>query len=81
MYRRLEIIHPELKYYYQGAWHREPATKTGILGAVDISWATKLRGPKRSIPQNTRFFFTERGWKEIGRHVVAACKKVVRMCA
>ncbi len=31
--------------------------------------------PTRSIPQITRFFFTERGRKEIGRRVMAGCKQ------
>ena len=35
MYRRLEITHPELRYFYQGAWHKEPAAKLGILGAAN----------------------------------------------
>lgn len=75
MYRRLEIIHPELRYFYQNEWHPEPAAKLGILGAADTSWADTLRGPDRSIPANTRFFFTEKGWREVGRHVVAECKR------
>jgi hypothetical protein len=75
MYRRLEIIHPEMRYFYQGEWHKEPAAKLGILGAADTSWLETLRGPDRSIPFNTRFFFTEKGWREVGRHVVAECKR------
>jgi hypothetical protein len=75
MYRRLEIIHPELNFYYQGAWRKEPAMKLGILGAAETSWTQKLRGPGRDIPQNSRFFFTERGWREIGRHVVAGSQR------
>jgi len=75
MYRRLEILHPEVMYYYHEAWHKEPAFKMGIMGAADFSWAEKLRGPRKTIPQNTRFFFTEKGWQEIGRHVVAGCKQ------
>ncbi len=75
MYRRLEVIHPEIKYYYQGEWHIEPAMKMGLMGAADLSATEKLRGPRKTIPQNTRFFFTERGWREIGRRVVAGCRK------
>jgi hypothetical protein len=75
MYRRLEVIHPKIQYFYHGEWHTDPASKMGIMGAADFSWADGLRGPNRTIPQNTRFFFTEKGWKEIGRHVVAACKR------
>lgn len=39
------------------------------------TWIDKLRGPDRPIPRNAKFYFTERGWREIGRKVVAACKK------
>jgi hypothetical protein len=38
------------------------------------AWFGKLRGPDRPIPKNAKFYFTEHGWREIGRHVVAACK-------
>ncbi len=74
MYRRLEIIHPEIEYEKDGETHKFPAEKGGILFSNDFSWADKLRGPQKSIPQNTHFFFTEKGWREIGRHTVASCK-------
>ncbi|MDX1437190.1 MAG: hypothetical protein R3335_10295 [Anaerolineales bacterium] len=64
-----------MRYFYQGEWHQEPAFKLGILGAADFSWADTLRGPQKSIPDNVRFFFTEKGWREVGRHVVAECKR------
>jgi hypothetical protein len=75
MYRRLEIVHPEIQYYYQGEWRKEPAMKLGIFGAHDLSWIEVLRGPNKTIPANTRFFFTEKGWREVGRHVVAGSKR------
>lgn len=52
-------------------------SKSGICscyGAIAEAWLGKLRGPDRPIPRNAKFYFTERGWREIGRHVVAACK-------
>lgn len=42
--------------------------------AIIETWIDKLRGPDRPIPRNAKFYFTERGWREIGRKVVAACK-------
>ncbi len=55
------------------------AEKRGLLpgfGAIADAWFGKLRGPDRPIPRNAKFYFTEHGWREIGREVVAACKKV-----
>jgi len=75
MYRRLEIIQPEIEYYDEGQLVTWPAEKMGIMVAADFTWADKLRGPRKTIPQNTRFFFTEKGWREIGRHTVARCKE------
>lgn len=77
MYRRLEIIHPEMPYQDEdGQPQKFPAEKGGIMFANDSSWTKKLRGPRnKSIPQNTRFFFTEKGWQAIGRHTVARCKE------
>jgi hypothetical protein len=49
---------------------------TPCYGAISAAWSGKLRGPDRPIPRNAKFYFTERGWREIGRHVVAACKSV-----
>jgi hypothetical protein len=74
MYRRLEIIHPEIEYESDGEIHKFPPEKGGIMFASDFSWADKLRGPQKSIPPNTRFFFTEKGWREIGSQTVQRCK-------
>jgi hypothetical protein len=43
-------------------------------GAIAEATGGKLRGPDCPIPRNAKFYFTERGWREIGRHAVAACK-------
>jgi len=45
-------------------------------GDVVDAWIYSLRGPDRSIPRNAKFYFTEKGWKEVGRKVVAACQRV-----
>lgn len=75
MYRRLEIIHPRLPLKNEdGEIEYYPAEKGGILFTADFSWAETLRGPRKNIPPNTRFFFTEKGWREVGRHTVARCK-------
>ena len=40
------------------------------------AWADDLLGPSRSsIPPNCRFYFTEKGWREVGRNVVAAARQ------
>ncbi len=83
MFRRIELIYrvdPPLVLEFSGgkkqAWS---AWKHGLLGAapgeVFDAWVYKLRGPSRKVPRNARFYFTERGWHEVGRHVVAACQR------
>jgi hypothetical protein len=37
------------------------------------TWIGALRGPNRHLPSNVRFFFAEKGWREVGRAVVEAC--------
>jgi hypothetical protein len=40
------------------------------------AWIDDLRGPSRSsLPSNCRFYFTEKGWREVGRKVVAAARQ------
>jgi hypothetical protein len=46
----------------------------GYLEIAD-AWIFKLRGSSRSLPYNARFYFTEKGWREIGRNVIAACQR------
>ena len=72
MFRRIELIN---------AYSRRDGTietfKQGLLGIsltpVALAWIDKLRGAERSIPANARFYFTEKGWAEVGRAVVTAC--------
>jgi hypothetical protein len=70
MYRRIEFINDCQKVEY----------KTGLMGSTHIevidAWIDKLRGPNRTLKQNARFWFTEKGWKEVGSKVMEACKKV-----
>jgi len=77
MYRRIELIneYPDRKPPWQ------PAIKHGLMGIshMDVAdaWFCKLRGPgKRYFKTNARFYFTEKGWSEVGSKVVEACKKV-----
>ena len=53
--------------------------KSGLMSAgsseVIDAWIFKLRGSAHSLPPNSRFYFTEKGWREIGRQVIAACQQ------
>ena len=78
MYRRVELIN---KYDYPGMDPDEsPYLKLGILGGghEDISdaWIDELHGSRCAIPGNSRLYFTEEGWRKVGRKVVAACQRV-----
>ena len=71
MYRRIELI--DECGIVEGVFD---AYKGGIMmsGADPVieSWVHDLRGPFRSIPRNSRFWFTESGWAVVGRRVVTA---------
>lgn len=76
MFRRIELIHTGR----EGAdGESYPAWKSGLtptsLPGVADAWVDDLRGPARSLPWNCRFYFTEEGWKEVGRNVVAAAQR------
>lgn len=83
MYRRVELIQhrgdPIGKDRHGRVIHRKDDYKSGLMCAsteeVVDAWIAKLRGPYRSIPTNAKFYFTEKGWKEVGREVVAACQR------
>ena len=80
MYRRIEIIHERTKVVKpDGTPLTIPAFKHGLCGLspdeVVDAWFDKLTSPKGRIPSNARFYFTEIGWAEIGRDVVAACQR------
>lgn len=77
MFRRIELIHPPW-IDAEGLLH--PTWKQGLTPMawpeVVDAWVDDLRGPSRSsLPPNCRFYFTERGWREVGRKVVAAAKR------
>ena len=67
MYRRIELISdgipPEIL-----------PEKTGLCGIPSGRCSrsfNKLRQPSRKITKNCRFYFTEKGWRKLGRHIVA----------
>jgi hypothetical protein len=77
MFRRIEFIVPGRPNDPQD----HPAWKTGLtLGSqsdeVIDAWIEDLRGPTRSsLPANCRFYFTEKGWREVGSKVAAAAQR------
>ena len=80
MFRRIEIIHQQTSVVKpDGSPLTIPAIKHGLCGVtteeVVDAWFDKLAGPKGRIPWNAKFYFTEIGWDEVGRHVVAACQR------
>lgn len=81
MFRRIELIHSwPYKILDDGTKIDEfEYLKSGLMGItseeVADAWLDKLRGPKSGVPINARFYFTEKGWKEIGRNVIAALIK------
>jgi hypothetical protein len=57
-----------------------PPSKGGLMfpasDEVVDAWIDDLRGPVRSsLPWNCRFYFTEKGWREVGRKVVVAAQR------
>jgi hypothetical protein len=80
MYRRIELIQePFATTGLDGEVVHWPASKNGLMGPGSLevmeSWADKLAAPKHRIPFNARFYFTEKGWDEIGRYVVSAAQR------
>lgn len=75
MFRRIELI----KSYPQKDGTVENY-KSGLMAlsptSVVDAWIEKLRGPDRHLPRNTKFYFTESGWREVGRAVVKACGQI-----
>ena len=43
-------------------------------GLSDVMWRLELPSPEITNPR-TRFYFTERGWREVGRAVAAEARK------
>lgn len=76
MYRRIELI----KTYQDTRTGEIEHYKSGLMGispmAVIDAWVNKLRGCEHTLPTNARFYFTEKGWREVGRKVIEACMQV-----
>ena len=76
MFRRIGFIHPT-EVGVDGESY--PAYKEGLMTVspreVAEAWAHDLVGPDRTLPSNCRFYFTEKGWREVGRNVVAAAQR------
>jgi len=77
VFRRVELINP-------GGVDKDgesyPPSKGGLMfpasDEVVDAWIDDLRGPVRSsLPWNCRFYLTEKGWREVGRKVVAAVQR------
>lgn len=80
MFRRIELIQPGVILTREdGEIVSIPAFKSGLMGVITEeildTWVDKLVSPKTAIPSNARFYFTELGWREIGKNVVAACQR------
>lgn len=77
MYRRIEFI---IQGRAEDPEHHPPFKVGLMLGSwsdeVVDAWIEDLRGPTRaSLPANGRFYFTEKGWRLVGRRVVAAAQR------
>lgn len=81
MFRRIELISQDTEVETpDGQVISLPAMKTGLMGFVQHdeiidAWADKIQAPQVTFPSNARFYFTEKGWDEVGRQVVAACQR------
>jgi hypothetical protein len=76
MFRRIEFIHPggvDVDGEAFLPW-KEGLTSV-VTGPVPEAWFDDLTGPDRPLPANCRFYFTEKGWREVGRRVVAAARQ------
>ncbi len=78
MFRRIESI--EAGEVINGEEY--PPAKGGLLMAqgneiFDV-WINELPGTDRTLPPNCRFYFTEKGWREIGRKVAAVARQTGR---
>lgn len=81
MFRRIELITPTASQVeYDGQVITLPPMKSGLMGftlhdEIFDAWAGKIQAPQVTFPSNARFYFTEKGWDEVGREVVAACQR------
>lgn len=77
MYRRIEIIDRGKKYTPFGifAFWVEPEKLGAFFKHFDLIQATPA--PKRrKIGRRPRFYFTEEGWKKIGKDLAESCRKM-----
>jgi hypothetical protein len=74
MYRRIEMIsHYDVDLPDRKIWHH----KAGICyifvkPGVAESWED-MPIPRKRIPKNGRYYFTEKGWDTYGRKIIKAC--------
>lgn len=70
MFRRIEFLPP----YPKGsdAWYfsLEAGIKSLKFGALIVSEKLGRLGPAPRVRRNARFFFTERGWMNVGRFLL-----------
>lgn len=76
MFRRIEFILPG---GVDDEGESYPASTEGLMsvvsGPVADAWDDLLGPARSSLPPNCRFYFTEKGWREVGRKVVAAARR------
>lgn len=65
MFRRIQLINNDTIQGLCGISTEETAD----------AWIEDLRGCKHPLPRNVRFYFTERGWRDVGRKVIIAAQK------
>ena len=72
MYRRIQIIN-----HFQADEKALSRRLNGMMGTttaqVMSSWAW-MNVARKGFGKNLRFYFTEKGWKDFGSQVVAACR-------
>ncbi len=72
MYRRIQLIN-----HFQGEKGSLSNRINGMMGTttaqVMSSWAW-MNAARKGVGKNFRFYFTEKGWEDFGRQVVAACR-------
>lgn len=74
MFRRVEMIHPASGKWFPSDW-KEGLMSASHMEIVD-AWIHHLLGSRRTLPSNARFYFTEKGWRVVGRPVITACQQM-----
>ena len=76
MYRRIELIaHQPVDEADRKIEHIKGGIMTTPSEMEVIEAWIDMPGPRKSIPKNGRFYFTEKGWDKYGRAVIKACQK------